>query len=96
VGLDASGALSAIPFKINGNEVFSVTPDRFVAWHTNVGASLRGRLMLRLSDDGALRSIGLGGRIGYRYWGASAEPQVGTGAACAHDWARVLSPGLRL
>ncbi len=42
VGLDASGALSAIPFKINGNEVFSVTPDRFVAWHTNVGASLRG------------------------------------------------------
>jgi len=36
--------------------------------------------VLRLSDDGVLRTIGVGARLGYRYWNATAETQRIVGA----------------
>jgi hypothetical protein len=80
VGIDASGAISTVQFKIADNENLAVAPNRFVSIHTNAGVSARGRYLLRLSDDGALRTIGIGARLGYRYWNATAETQRIVGA----------------
>jgi hypothetical protein len=80
VGIDASGAISTVQFKIADNENLSVTPNRFVSVHTNAGVSARGRYLLRLSDDGVVRVVGVGARMGYRFWNATAETQRIVGA----------------
>lgn len=80
LGVDASGAISTVQFKIADSPNLAVAPNRFVSIHTNAGVSARGRFLLRLSDDGTLRTIGIGARLGYRYWSASYETQRIVGA----------------
>jgi hypothetical protein len=75
VGLDASGSISTVQFKVADSENLAVAPNRFLSIHTNAGVSARGRYLLRLSDDGVLRMVGIGARLGYRYWNASVETQ---------------------
>lgn len=75
VGVDVSAALSTVQFQINSNPNLEVAPNRFLSIHANAGVSGRGRLMLHLSDDGVLRTIGLGARVGYRFWQGSVETQ---------------------
>jgi len=74
-GIDASAALSTVQFQINSNANLTVAPNRFVSIHANAGVSGRGRYLLRLSDDGVVRVIGIGGRIGYRFWQGTVETQ---------------------
>ena len=74
-GVDASASLSAIQFQINSVENLVVTPKRFTSFHTNAGVSGRGRYLLRLSDDGVVRVVGLGVRVGYRFWQGTVETQ---------------------
>ena len=74
-GVDASASLSAVQFQINSVANLVVAPKRFVSVHTNAGVSGRGRYLLRLSDDGVVRVVGLGGRIGYRFWQGTVETQ---------------------
>jgi hypothetical protein len=75
VGVDVSAALSTVQFQINSNPNLEVAPNRFLSVHANAGVSGRGRLLLHLSDDGPLRTIGLGARLGYRFWQGSVETQ---------------------
>jgi hypothetical protein len=74
-GIDASAALSTVQFQINSNANLTVAPNRFVSIHANAGVSGRGRYLLHLSDDGVLRVVGIGGRIGYRFWQGTVETQ---------------------
>jgi hypothetical protein len=83
VGLDASGVFAAVPFEIppvvdtsTGVVLLRVEPSKFTALQFDVGGALRGRYLLRFGDDGPLRMIGLGGRLGYRYWSTVTETQV--------------------
>jgi len=75
IGIDASAALSTVQFQINSSGTLAVTPNRFVSVHANAGASVKGRYLLRLSDDGVLRLVGIGARVGYRFWQGSVETQ---------------------
>ncbi len=79
VGLDVSASLAAVQFQINSNANLAITPTKFVSWHVNGGAAIKARYLLRFSEEGPLRLVGIGGRLGYRYWGASVEQQVVNG-----------------
>ena len=81
-GIDASAAIATVPFVIppvvdkDGNVVLAVTPDKPRALQLEVGGAVRGRWLLRFGDDGPLRTIGLGARLGYRYWSSDIDTQV--------------------
>jgi hypothetical protein len=84
VGFDADASVANVQFQIRSSgegagRGVAITPNQFASTQVNAGASLRGRWLLRFSDQGALRLVGLGGRLGYRLWQASVEPQVITG-----------------
>jgi hypothetical protein len=85
-GIDAAATIASVPFVIppvrdaSGNVVLQVTPGNFSAVQVNVGGALRGRWMLRFAEDGPVRMVGLGGRLGYRYWSSSTETQLISGS----------------
>lgn len=79
LGIDASGSLAAVQFSIRSRADLLITPNKFVSWHTNAGVAFKGRYLFHLADEGVLRTIGLAGRVGYRYWGATVEQQVVSG-----------------
>jgi hypothetical protein len=81
LGVDASASLAAVQFQINSNANLTITPNKFVSWHTHGGAAIKARYMIHVADEGPLRLIGLGARLGYRYWGASVEQQIVNGSA---------------
>ncbi|MDP2341214.1 MAG: hypothetical protein Q8O67_09660 [Deltaproteobacteria bacterium] len=81
LGVDASASLAAVQFQINSNANLTITPNKFVSWHTHGGAALKARYLVRFADEGVVRLIGIGGRLGYRYWGASVEQQIVNGSA---------------
>lgn len=76
VGLDASASLAAVQFEINSNAALQIKPNKFISWHTGAAASLKARYLLRFADEGIVRLIGFGGRLGYRYWGATVDLQT--------------------
>ncbi len=82
LGIDADVAVGYILFKLQPEDrrqtanTVTVSPAQFGSTHVNAGGVVRGRWMLRFADDGPLRMIGLGGRLGYRYWNASVETQL--------------------
>jgi len=79
LGIDASGSLSAVQFSIRSRADLLITPNKFVSWHTNAGVAVKGRYLFHLADEGVLRTVGVAGRVGYRYWGATVEQQVVSG-----------------
>ena len=68
LGADAEVAFAAVPFRIVEGEV-PVTPNEFISVQSRVGAALKLRYTLK-------NGIGLGGRVGYRYFGATVEAQT--------------------
>ena len=76
LGLDASASLAAVQFQINSSATLQINPGKFVSWHSGGGAAVKARYTLRLADDGVVRLVGIGARLGYRYWGATVEQQV--------------------
>lgn len=68
LGADAEVAFAAVPFKINGGGI-TVTPGEFLSIQTRIGGAIKLRYTLK-------NGIGLGGRLGYRYLGASVEAQT--------------------
>lgn len=86
VGLDGELAISAVQFQINGGPIV-VTPESFLSLQTRAGTALKLRYTLK-------NGIGLGGRVGYRYFGATVEPQtVNTGG---RDENLTVVPGYQL
>jgi hypothetical protein len=79
LGFDVHGALSAVQFEIKNGADLQIAPEKFVSYQTNAGLSARGRYTFRLGDDGVLRVIGVGGRLGYRFFGSSVETQTVSG-----------------
>lgn len=76
IGIDATGSLAAVQFAINSNAALTIKPNKFISWHTAGAASLKARYLFRFADEGVLRLIGFGGRLGYRYWGATVDVQT--------------------
>jgi len=82
IGVDATVAFAAVRFQIRPSgaagveNAVTVSPESFGSLHLNLGGAVRGRYLVRFADDGPLRMVGLGGRLGYRSWSASIETQV--------------------
>ena len=77
LGVDVAGTASFVRFLISGGGNLLIKPDQFTSLHLNIGAAAKARYLLQLGGDGALIPlVGIGGRIGYRYWSADVEPQV--------------------
>ena len=74
-GVDVSVGVSALQFVINSSPTITVAPSRFASLHINAGAAAKVRWLARFSEDGPLRVVGLGGRLGYRFWQGSVETQ---------------------
>jgi hypothetical protein len=68
IGVDADLALSFVPFRIEGGSL-PVTPGSFVSFQTRGGAALKLRYTLDMG-------LGVGARVGYRYFGANVETQT--------------------
>jgi hypothetical protein len=68
LGLDTELAFAGLRFEID-QSAGAVTPAEFASLQTRIGAALKLRYTL---DNG----LGLGGRVGYRYFGATVEPQT--------------------
>ncbi|HEY1098171.1 MAG TPA: hypothetical protein VGF99_04555 [Myxococcota bacterium] len=75
LGFDASASLSFLRFQINSSPTITVSPSRFDSQQIIAGGAAKVRWVARFADDGPLRLIGLGGRLGYRYWQGTAETQ---------------------
>jgi len=74
-GIDAGIGVSSVQFLINSSANITVAPSRFASLHINTGGAVKLRWLARFADDGPLRLIGLGGRLGYRFWQGSVETQ---------------------
>ena len=74
-GIDASAGLSTVQFLINSSANITVAPSRFASLHINTGVAVKLRFLARFADDGPLRLVGIGGRLGYRFWQGSVETQ---------------------
>ena len=74
-GIDAGVSASLVQFLINSSANITVAPSRFSSTRINAGGALKLRWLARFADDGPLRLIGLGGRLGYRLWQGSVETQ---------------------
>ena len=68
-GVDASGSVAPVPFRIDQSPQLEIRPDEFVSWRWSFAAHANGRLLL--GPD-----VGLGARLGYRLWWATVEPQT--------------------
>jgi hypothetical protein len=68
LGLDLMAAGGRVAFKINSDPNVVITPAEFTSNQAEGAAALRGRYLLRLSEDGLVPAIGLGLRVGARAW----------------------------
>jgi hypothetical protein len=68
VGVDAEFGVGVVPFKINGGPIV-VTPTEFTSIQLRGGGTAKVRYTLK-------NGIGLGGRAGYRFFGASVDNQT--------------------
>jgi hypothetical protein len=75
VGVEADGSLSAIQFKLNADGGAAINPSEFVAIHGTAGAFAKARYVF----GSGLPGLGVGARLGYRFWGASVEAQTLSG-----------------
>lgn len=73
LGMDAEVGASVVPFKINGGPIV-VSPTEFTSIQLRGGGTAKIRYTLK-------NGIGLGGRAGYRYLGATVESQTVNGGA---------------
>jgi hypothetical protein len=75
VGVDAGVGFANVNFIINSSPTVQVAPSRFSSLRIAAGGAAKARAMLHFGEDGPLRVIGLGGRLGYRYWQGIVETQ---------------------
>jgi hypothetical protein len=75
VGVDAGASFANVNFVINSSPTVQVAPARFSSLRVAAGGAVKARAMLHFGEDGPLRVIGLGGRLGYRYWQGIVETQ---------------------
>lgn len=68
LGVDAEVGASFVPFKINGGPIV-VSPTEFTSVQLRGGGTSKIRYTLK-------NGIGLGGRVGYRYFGATVDAQT--------------------
>jgi hypothetical protein len=71
VGIDGHARVSLVNFVISNADDIKLEPGSFTTWQIDTGLFLKARYLVELEGVG----FGIGGRVGYRYQGATNAPQ---------------------